>query len=453
MPIRHRGNEVNRIDHRGRNVINVSYPTDDAHTFADDGNSDALAPLTSGTFLFEHAMVTVTIDAAGNVSVSAVLAADTSVMITATTTADFTGSSPVNTATDRSVQVDLVVPTITPAFDNEGDTVTGVLTVAQTVDPLDTCNIGDWTPDGAPFNSGTVTFGACNAPTSASDTANPCNTTTTTSGTRTRTQPRSQNQVRTVTRVVNGLQDLTNPCDGVATSRTIASTSVVTNVACTRTATNTAYVSGTTTTQGTPTAQVETITNTGACGGGTEAGCCPDATCTATDGTRTITFDLSASTREDVTRRNCDNAIISTNTVTVTAASTGNTRQETCSYTYANPDTCSDFRTLTCSVTGYPSQSPLYGSFGSAFIQAIHTGSDNGQSATAFAFGGTNGNVAPASAFTFPAAGTNFAGGNCGDIQAADYAQNMNISQAGTGFATTGDTTGGSFTVGGACTP
>ena len=340
MPIRHRGNEVNRIDHRGRNVINVSYPTDDAHTFADDGNSDALAPLTSGTFLFEHAMVTVTIDAAGNVTVSAVLAADNSVMITATTTADFTGSSPVNTATDRSVQVDLVVPTISPAFDNEGDTVTGVLTVAQTVDPLDTCNTGPWTNSGGTFRGALTNNGSCNAPTSVNDTANPCSATVTSTGTRTRTYQTRQNQVRTVTRVVNGLQDLTNPCSGVATSQTITVGSQQETVACSVTATNTAYTAGTTTTQGTPTAQVETITNTGACGGGTETGCCPDATCTATDGSRTITFDLSASTREDVTRRNCDNAIISTDTVTVIAASTGNTRQETCSYTYANPDNC-----------------------------------------------------------------------------------------------------------------
>ena len=303
MPIRHRGENVLKVSYRSKDAVNVSYATDDAHVFTNDGNSDALAPQTAGTFLFEDAMVTVTIDAAGNVSVSAVLVADNSVIITASTTADFTATSPVNSATNRSVQVDLVVPTVSPAYDNQGQTVTGVLSVAQTVDPLDTCSIGAWSSCSA---------GVC-TPTCV--------------------------ETRTVTRVVNGLQDLTNPCNGVATTRTV---------------TNPAYVPGTSVSQGPVTPGVETVTGTSACTvTDTSVGCCPDATCSGA-GTAIETYDVSASTRVDTTTRNCDGGFVSSTVVTVTPASTGNTRTIACTGTYTNPDTCSP-----CSGLAAPTATPI----------------------------------------------------------------------------------------------
>ena len=303
MPIQFRGEDVLKVSYRSKDVVNVSYATDDAHVFTNDGNSDALAPQTAGTFLFEDAMVTVTIDAAGNVSVSAVLVADNSVIITASTTADFTATSPVNSATNRSVQVDLIVPTVSPAYDNQGQTVTGVLSVAQTVDPLDTCSIGAWNPCSA---------GVC-TPTCV--------------------------ETRTVTRVVNGLQDLTNPCSGIATTQTVA---------------NPNYISGTSVSQGPVTPGVETVTGTSACTvTDTSVGCCPDATCSGA-GTAIETYNVSASTRVDTTTRNCDGGFVSSTVVTVTPASTGNTRTIACTGTYTNPDTCS-----ACAGLAAPTATPI----------------------------------------------------------------------------------------------
>ena len=305
MPIRHRGENVLKVSYRSKDAVNVSYATDDAHVFTNDGNSDALAPQTAGTFLFEDAMVTVTIDAAGNVSVSAVLVADNSVMITASTTADFTATSPVNSATNRSVQVDLVVPTVSPAYDNQGQTVTGVLSVAQTVDPLDTCSIGAWNPCSA---------GVC-TPTCV--------------------------ETRTVTRVVNGLQDLTNPCDGVATTQTVANP-------------NYGGAGSTTSDVGSPFGGDETVTGTSACTvTDTSVGCCPDATCSGA-GTAIETYSISAVQINTETRRNCDNALLSTGTRTITPASTGNTRTIACTGTYTNPDTCSP-----CSGLAAPTATPI----------------------------------------------------------------------------------------------
>ena len=325
MPIRYAGGEVNAIRYAGADVTSVFYPLSAADENPSAGDApDAFAPSTSGTFLFEHAMVTVTIDAAGNVTVSAVLAADNSVMITATTTADFTASSPVNTATDRSVQVDLVVPTISPAFDNEGDTVTGVLTVAQTVDPLDTCNIGDWTNSGGTFRGALTNNGSCNAPTSFTDASRPCVETETRTGTRTRTYQTRQNQVRTVTRVVNGLQDLTNPCSGVATSQTITVGSQQETVGCSVTATNTAYGG-----DGTEDGGVDqpTVWSGDCTGVDTSVGCCPDATCTGS-GTEAGTIETIFTTT-----RNCDGSFVS-------SRSTTRNTSRACTDTYPNPDTC-----------------------------------------------------------------------------------------------------------------
>ena len=292
MPIQFRGENVLKVSYRSKDAVNVSYATDNAHVFTNDGNSDALAPQTAGTFLFEDAMVTVTIDAAGNVSVSAVLATDNSVVVSASTTADFTASSPVNSATNRSVQVDLVVPTVDPAYDNQGATVTGVISAAQTVDPSDTCSIGAWS---------TCSAGVC-TPTCV--------------------------QTRTVTRVVNGLQDLTNPCSGVATTRTVANP-------------NYGGAGSTTSDVGSQFGGDETVTGTSACTvTDTSVGCCPDATCSGA-GTAIETYDVSAVEINTETRRNCDNALLSTGTRTITAASTGNTRTIACTGTYPNPDTCS----------------------------------------------------------------------------------------------------------------
>ncbi len=280
-------------------------------------------------FLVSDAEVTIMIAANGVVTVSGVLTSDMVTPVTVTTTADFQSTSPVHVATDRSVTVSITVPS---GFLNTGAILTETFIVSQTVDASDTCSIGD-------FVNTTITNGPCNAPGSAADAANPCSPTTTTSGTFTRTQ----NQERTVTRVINGLADLINPCDGVATTNTIA----LAPGNCTNTqATNTAFVAGTSssTATGTPTAQVETITNTGDCTvTDTTIGCCPATTCSGA-GTQVITFSLSASTRTDITtvRRNCDNAVLSTtpSTVTVIAASTGNTRTEACVGSYPNPATC-----------------------------------------------------------------------------------------------------------------
>ncbi len=309
------------------NVVDLFFPeTGDATPFTSDGDSDALV---SVTFLVSDAEVTIMIAANGVVTVSGVLTSDLVTPVTVTTTADFQSTSPVHVATDRSVTVNITVPS---GFANTGAILTETLTVSQTVDASDTCSIGT-------FVNTTISTGACNAAASASDPANPCSSTTTTSGTFSRTQ----NQVRTVTRVINGLADLINPCDGVATTNSFA----LTPGNCTNTgATNTAFVSGNSpsTVTGTPTAQVETITNTGACTvTDTSIGCCPDATCSGA-GTQIITFSLSASTRTDVTTvtRNCDGVVLSTtpSTVTVIAASTGNTRTEACTGTYPNPTTC-----------------------------------------------------------------------------------------------------------------
>ena len=300
MPIQFRGENVLKVSYRSKDAVNVSYATDNAHVFTNDGNSDALAPQTAGTFLFEDAMVTVTIDAAGNVSVSAVLATDNSVVVSASTTADFTASSPVNSATNRSVQVDLVVPTVDPAYDNQGATVTGVVSAAQTVDPSDTCSVGPWS---------TCSAGVC-TPTCV--------------------------QTRTVTRVVNGLQDLTNPCSGVATTQTVANP-------------NYGGAGSTTSDVGSSFGGDETITGTSACTvTDTSVGCCPDATCSGA-GTAVETYDVSAVEINTETRRNCDNALLGTGTREITPASTGNTRTISCTGTYANPDSCDPCATATIS--------------------------------------------------------------------------------------------------------
>ena len=315
MPIQFRGEDVLKVSYRSKDAVNVSYATDDAHVFTNDGNSDALAPQTAGTFLFEDAMVTVTIDAAGNVSVSAVLATDNSVVVSASTTADFTASSPVNSATNRSVQVDLVVPTVDPAYDNQGQTVTGVLEVAQTVDPLDTCSIGDWVNDGPIYN-----FGSCSA--ASSFAGDPCGAAT---GTTNGTQQRRQNQVRTVTRVVNGLQDLTNPCSGVATTQTINAGSIP----CSNpSATNSNYDPS----QGVSTTSFiddATVWN-GDCV--TTAGCCPDAMCDGV-GSETGSF-----VRRFEIINNCDGS--GTGTYQTTAQGTTMPTSRPCP-DYPNPDTCS----------------------------------------------------------------------------------------------------------------
>ncbi len=309
------------------NVVDLFFPeAGDATPFTSDGDSDALA---LRGFLVSDAEVTIMIAASGVVTVSGVLASDLVTPVTVTTTADFQSTSPVHVATNRDVTVNITVPS---GFANTGAILTETLTVSQTVDASDTCSIG-------PFVNTSISTGACNAAGSASDTANPCSSTTTTSGTFSRTQ----NQVRTVTRVINGLADLINPCAGVSTTNSFA----LTRGSCTNSgATNTAFVSGNSsnTVTGTPTAQVETITNTGTCTvTNTSVGCCPASTCSGA-GTQVVTFNLSASTRVDVTTvtRNCDGAVLSTtpNTVTVTAASTGNTRTQSCTGTYPNPASC-----------------------------------------------------------------------------------------------------------------
>ena len=285
--------------------------------------------------------------------------------------------------------------------------------------------------------------GNCNAATSYTDNNNRCQETRTENGTFVRTSFATYAVRRN--------------CDNTQTGSVEEQTGT-TDINCTATATNTAYIDPSQTTTadvpGTESTRMETITDMGTCGGGTEtAGCCPDADCTATDGTRTETYTLSAQTINTRTTRDCDGMEISTGTREIQAEETGLTRDVTCSYTYDNPDTCADFRSLTCSVTGYPSVAPIYGTFSSASITANHGGDNQGQAANVIAFGGTPGTTAPASAFTFPAAGVNFMNGNCEDILSAGYVRQMLVSTAGIGVVDTGDEVGGTFTVGGACTP
>ena len=99
---------------------------------------------------------------------------------------------------------------------------------------------------------------------------------------------------------------------------------------------------------------VETVTGTSACTvTDTSVGCCPDATCSGA-GTAIETYSVSAVQINTETRRNCDNALLSTGTRTITPASTGNTRTIACTGTYTNPDTCS-----VCAGLAAPTATPI----------------------------------------------------------------------------------------------
>lgn len=346
MPIRYLGEEVQAIRWFGGDVTQLHYPLPGDTNVAAGGDSDAFGPALT-EFTFADAEVTITIAADGTVTVSAVLASDMTTPVTVSTTADFSATSPVHVATNRDVLVSLTVPA---GFSNTASILMMTFTVSQTVDPSDTCNIGNFVGNGTfnitsdnsveiNVNTGSCTAGVCVATCTATQTF-----------TTRRTRTRTENAVRTVTRVTNGEPDLVNPCAGVSTTGTIPATNLVTDTPGSRsvTITNPNYGGAgnldPVTTQGTPTGGVETVTNTSACTvTDTTVGCCPDATCSGA-GTAIETYDVSAVTRVDTTvvRRRCDNTIVSStdNTVTVTAAQTGLTRSVACTGTYTNPDTC-----------------------------------------------------------------------------------------------------------------
>lgn len=189
----------------------------------------------------------------------------------------------------------------------------------------------------------------CNAAGSASDTANPCNPTTTTTGTTT-TRNFATYAIR-------------RRCDNVQVSSTEEQTGSSTNSCSNTSATNTAYQPGNEwVNNGGTTGGDETITDPGTCGGGTEtAGCCPNTDCTATDGSRTETYNVSAVLQPQIERRICDQvATGNTRNVEVTPAQTGLTRDITCSYTYTNPDTCLCNDSIAASAPTY-STSTIFG--------------------------------------------------------------------------------------------
>ncbi len=165
---------------------------------------------------------------------------------------------------------------------------------------------------GTYVNEGSPVYGACSAPSSGADPANPCSATTTTTGTQTGTQLQRA--------------PVTNNCDGSSagtTTRTVAAPTL----SCSNTsATNTSFVAGNTEDSGVagPFVGSGTCTPTD-----TSVGCCPDATCTGQPGTESGTI-----TTTFTTTRNCDGAFVSSR------EEVANTSQACNTASYPNPDTC-----------------------------------------------------------------------------------------------------------------
>ena len=114
----------------------------------------------------------------------------------------------------------------------------------------------------------------------------------------------------------------------------------------------------------------------------------------------------------------------------------------------------SNCRTRTASITGYPTgTAPVYGpsfasiSFVVGTVGDVSCGNINSSQAFAFAFFGTQGDVAPASAFSFPQSGTAV----CVNVDSPQYSETLTVSDSnGNTVASSGGTT---VTDGGACTP
>lgn len=96
-------------------------------------------------------------------------------------------------------------------------------------DTPDTCTVGNWTNSGSIYNDGspsTTTSYTAWTPTSGDSSLQYIDQTRT--KTVTTTQPRKKNQIRSLTWVVNGTTDDTNPCDSYSSFRTVSVSDQVT---------------------------------------------------------------------------------------------------------------------------------------------------------------------------------------------------------------------------------